>query len=76
MNLEQVLEIATECVENERIPTEGLTLMYHLDKDIHKQLDEELFYKTNNNKPNFKHNKEIEIDIAGITFIFKIKKKE
>ena len=49
MNLEKVLEIAHECVENERIPIENLTLHYKLDEDTHKKLDEELFYKTNNN---------------------------
>ena len=44
MNLDKVLEIANECVENENIPIEGLTLMYKLDRDTHKKLDEELFY--------------------------------
>lgn len=72
MNLEKVLEIANECVENETIPTEGLTIMYKLDYDTHKKLDEELFYNTNNNLTNFEHNNVIEINIAGITFIFEI----
>ena len=70
MNLEKVLEIANECVENEMIPTEGLTLMYKLDSNTHKKLDEELFYNTNNNLTNFVHNEVIEINIAGITFMF------
>lgn len=70
MNLDKVLEIANECVENEMIPTEGLTIMYKLDSDIHRKLDEELFYNTNNNLTNFVHNEVIEINIAGITFIF------
>ena len=70
MNLDKVLEIANECVENENIPIEGLTLMYKLDRDTHKKLDEELFYNTNNNLTNFVHNEVIEINIAGITFIF------
>jgi hypothetical protein len=72
MNLEKVLEIANECVENELIPTENLTITYKLDKDIHKKLDEELFLNTNNNLTNFTHNDLIEINIAGITFIFEI----
>ena len=70
MNLDKVLEIANECVENENIPIEGLTLMYKLDRDTHKKLDEELFYNTNNNLTNFVHNEVIEINIAGITFMF------
>ena len=46
MDLEKVLEIANECVDNEVIPVEGLTLTYVLDKKSHRHLDEELFYKT------------------------------
>jgi hypothetical protein len=72
MNLDKVLEIANECIENPLIPTEGLTLIYKLDSDTHMKLDEELFYNTNNNLINFEHNKLIEINIAGITFIFEI----
>jgi len=72
MNLDKVLEIANECVENENIPIEGLTLMYKLDRDTHKKLDEELFYNTNNNLTNFVHNDLIEINIAGVTFVFEI----
>jgi hypothetical protein len=73
MNLDKVLEIANECVENELIPTEGLTIQYKLDEEVHKKLDEELFYNTNNNLTNFIHNNVIEINIAGITFVFEIK---
>ena len=73
MNLDKVLEIANECVSNEVIPTEDLIITYFLDSVNHKDLDEELFYKTNNNNTSFKHNKEIEVNIAGITFIFKQK---
>lgn len=72
MNLDKVLEIANECVENELIPTENLTISYKLDKDTHRKLDEELFYNTNNNLTNFIHNDLIEINIAGITFVFEI----
>ena len=72
MNLDKILEIATECVENEKIPTKDLTLLYTLDEEIHQKLDEELFYKINNSIKTFKHNEIIEINIAGITFIFEI----
>lgn len=72
MNLDKVLDIANECVENDNIPIKGLTLMYKLERDIHKKLDEELFYNTNNNLTNFVHNELIEINIAGITFVFEI----
>ncbi len=72
MNLDKVLEIANECVDNDIISTDGLTISYKLDIDTHKKLDEELFYNTNNNLTNFVHNEVIEINLAGITFIFEI----
>jgi hypothetical protein len=73
MNLNKILEIAQECVENKVIDIEGLTIMYKLDDVTHKKLDEELFYFTNNSLTNFIHNKVIEINIGGITFIFEKK---
>ena len=50
----------------------GLHVLYKLDEETHKKLDEELFYKINNSIEAFKHNEIIEINIAGITFIFEI----
>ena len=44
--------------------------MYTIDKQSHRHLDEELFYKTNNNQTSFEHNEVIEVTIGGITFIF------
>ncbi len=72
MNLDKVLEIATECVKNDIIPTEGLTLKYTLDHQTHKILDQELFYKINNDITSFQHNDIIELTIGGVTFIFEI----
>ncbi len=72
MTLEKVLEVAGELLDNDNIPKEGLTITYSLNKDTHRKLDEELFYKTNNNLSNFKHNKTIEVNLGGITFLFEI----
>jgi len=72
MKLEQILEIATECVNNEKIPIDGLTLFYKIDAESHKKLDEELFYKINNDLGSFKHNEIVELTIADVTFIFEI----
>jgi len=72
MTLEKVLEVAGELIDNDNIPKEWLTITYKLDKDTHRKLDEELFYKTNNNLSNFKHNKTIEVNLGGITFLFEI----
>jgi|TARA_B100000497_G_scaffold111280_1_gene131282 hypothetical protein len=72
MDLEKVLQIANECVDNDSIPIKGLTIGYKLDQETHKKLDEELFENTNNNLTNFVHNEVIEINLAGITFVFEI----
>ena len=72
MTLEKVLEIAGELIDNDNIPKEGLTISYTIAKDIHRKLDEELFYKTNNNLSQFRHNKTIEVNLGGITFLFEI----
>lgn len=72
MKLEQIIEMANECVQNDRIPIEGLTIVYKLDEDSHKKLDEELFYKINNDITSFQHNEIIELNLAGITFVFEI----
>lgn len=72
MTLEKVLEIAREVLENDNIPKDNLTISYELDRDTHQQLDEELFYKTNNSLKNFNHNKTIELNLGGITFLFNI----
>ena len=72
MTLEKVLEVAGELLDNDNIPKEGLTITYSLNKDTHRKLDEELFYKTNNNLSNFKHNKTIEVNLGGITLLFEI----
>jgi hypothetical protein len=72
MTLEKVLKIASELVENENIPKENLIVTYQLDKDTHRSLDEELFYKTNNSLSKFKHNKIIELNLGGITFLFEV----
>ena len=72
MDLEKVLQIANECVGNDIIPTKDLTISFKLDEETHKKLDEELFYNTNNNLTNFVHNEVIEINLAGITFVFEI----
>lgn len=72
MNLEKVLEIANECVANEIIETKGLIMTYKLNETIHKNLDQELYLKTNNSLIGFKHNEIIELNISDIVFIFEI----
>lgn len=70
MKLNKVLEITNELIGNENIPKEGLIITYKIDKNEHEKLDRELFYNTNNNYSDFKHNDTIELNLGGITFIF------
>ena len=64
MTIDKVLEVAREVIENESIPKDNLVITYRLDK--------ELFYKTNNSLSKFRHNKKIELNLGGITFLFEI----
>jgi hypothetical protein len=73
MKLDDIIAIANEVLNNEIIPEEGLVMKYLLDEETHLALDEELFYNTNNNLTDFKHNKLIELTLGGITFQFEIK---
>ena len=73
MNLDKVLQIANRCIEDEIIQNEDLSITYKLDEETHKKLDEELFYRKNNDLIDFIHNEVIEIKIGGIIFIFTIK---
>lgn len=68
---EDIIETAGEVSESERIPKEGLTLLYHLSPERHKELDEHLFYKTNTD-PNakFEHKDIIRIQIGDVRFMF------
>jgi hypothetical protein len=80
MTIDKVLEVAREVIENESIPKDNLVIIpkdnlvitYRLDKETHKELDKELFYKTNNSLSKFRHNKKIELNLGGITFLFEI----
>jgi hypothetical protein len=72
MTIDKVLEVAREVIENESIPKDNLVITYRLDKETHKELDKELFYKTNNSLSKFRHNKKIELNFGGITFLFEI----
>jgi hypothetical protein len=67
-----ILEIATEIVENDLIPTDNLIITYELEKINHEKLDEDLFYRFNKNNPEakFEHTDVIEVNVAGVLFKF------
>lgn len=68
---EDIIETAGEISQSERIAKGGLTLLYQLNPDRHKDLDEHLFYKTNQDPgAEFEHKDIIRIQIADVKFMF------
>ncbi len=70
MNYEELIETVSEIVENIKIYKKDLTLVYVLDVKNHKQMNEELFYKSNHSTAIFEPNDEFEVQIGGITVKF------
>ena len=61
MNYENLIETVSLIVENEGIHKEGLTLTYTLNEKNHKQMNEELFYKSNTSDVQFKASDEFDM---------------
>lgn len=70
MNYEQLIETVSLIVENEKIHKQGLTLVYELDEKNHRQMDEQLFYKSNSTTAKFTPSEVFEAQIGGITVKF------
>lgn len=69
---EDILETAAEVSENDAIAKDGLVLLYYLEPQRHKDLDEHLFYESKMNEKGFtfEHKNLIEVDIGGVKFKF------
>jgi len=75
LNYQNLIEIASAITEAGDIVKEGLTLQYELGEKNHKKLDEDLFYRTNQNGGGeFSHQEIIEVSIGIVNFKI-IKKK-
>lgn len=70
MNYSELIETISEIVNNENIYKNGLSLIYELDNDNHKKMDEHLFYKANPDSTDFIHRDIIEVEIGGIVIKF------
>lgn len=75
MNYEQLIETVSLIVENEKIYKTGLTLIYELSEKNHKQMNEQLFYKSNPATETFKQSDEFEVMLGDILIKF-VKIKE
>jgi hypothetical protein len=70
MNYNELIESISEIVSNDKIYKLGLTLVYELDDVNHKKMDEHLYYKSNPNGLDFKHNDIFEVEIGGLLVKF------
>lgn len=70
MNYQQLIESISEIVNSDKIHKEGLTLVYELEPENHKKMDEHLFYKSNPDTAKFTHSEIVEVEIGGILVKF------
>ena len=70
MNYEQLIETVSLMVENDKIVKEGLTLVYELSEKNHRQMDEQLFYKSNLATAKFTPSEVFEAVLGGVTVKF------
>lgn len=70
MKYEELIETVSQIINNDKIYKKGLTLVYELDEDKHKKMDEHLFYKSNHNGVEFKHRDVVEVSIGGVLINF------
>ena len=66
MDYNKLIETISEIVNNEKILKTNLTLVYELPEKLHKQMDEELYYKTKNDASDFEHKDEIELEVSNL----------
>lgn len=73
---QDIIEMASEIANNEKIIKKNLTLIYELDDENHRKLDEDLFYRTkqHENGEKYKYQEIIEVNIGDIKFKFVTKK--
>ena len=70
MDYTKLITTISVMLENEDIETEGLTLVYHLPEDKHNKMNQDLYYRTNPAKADFKASDEFEVEIGGILVKF------
>ncbi len=70
MDYSQLIETVSLMVENEKIYKKGLTLVYVLTDKNHKQMNEQLFYKSNPATVKFVPVDEFEVEVEGIIVKF------
>lgn len=72
----KIVEIAQEIIENGKIPTEKLVMVYFLPEKQHHKLNEDLFYRMNTKDKTFESSEIIEIEVGGVNFRIEIEKSD
>ena len=70
MNYEELIETISAIVENDKIHKNGMVIIYELDNKNHKQMNEQLFYKSNSPSTPFTQSDEFEVELGGIVVRF------
>ena len=70
MTYEKLISTITSIINDQNIEKEGLTLIYELPPKRHKQMNEELFYKSNPITAEFKPADEFEVDFEDVKVKF------
>ena len=77
MTYEELIKSVSLIVENPEINKEGLIIVYELTEKNHKQMNEELFYKSNTTTKFVPNNgAEFEVMLGGILVKFNVLKPE
>ena len=74
MSYDKIVEIASEIINNGKIPIENLVMHYTLPAKHHLKLNEDLFIRVNNSMRNFEPSDIIEIEVGGIQFKVELEK--
>lgn len=73
MTYDDLINSVSAIVNDETILKKGLVLMYYLDVETHKKMNEELFYRSNPITEKLIPNEEFEVELGGLIVKFVIK---
>jgi len=73
MTYDDLINSVSAIVNDETILKKGLVLMYYLDAETHRKMNEELFYRSNPITEKLVPNEEFEVELGGLIVKFVIK---
>jgi hypothetical protein len=71
MTYDKLIETISEIVNNDLIYKKGLTLVYEVDKNLYRRLEEHFFYKANGKDGGkFEPSEDFEVELGGVIIKF------